>query len=262
MSGSSPGEHGERPGHFLDELRATFANGANRPAIIQQDRSWTYGEIETKARRCAARLRQLGVNPGDRVAIVTSEKLPFLAAHLGTLYASGVSLPLNPRFTADELRYFLQDSGARVVVAGPDVYLVVDTMRPDLPGLRSLMLDAEAWEAPEGEIEEAAIDRNAGCLMLYSSGTTGRPKGVLHSHANLASSVPRDPGVLAIHSRRRPGQRPAPVPHPRTLVRHARESLDGRLHGHRGIVPSPTDAGGRRARYGLHGDPYVLLYVP
>ncbi len=139
--------------------------------------------------RCAARLRQLGVNPGDRVAIVTSEKRPFLAAHLGTLYAAGVSLPLNPRFTGDELRFFLQDSGARVVVAGSDVHAVVNTMRPDLPGLRSLMLDAEAWEAPEGEIAEPTIDRNAGCLMLYSSGTTGRPKGVLHSHANLASSV-------------------------------------------------------------------------
>ncbi len=189
MSGSSPGDRAKRLGHFLDELRVTFANCANRPAIVHQDRSWTYAELEAKARRCAARLRQLGVNPGDRVAIATSEKLPFLAAHLGAFYAAGISLPLNPRFTSDELRYFLQDSGARVVVAGSDVHSVVDALRPDLPGLRSLMLDVEAWEAPEAEIAEPAIDRNAGCLMLYSSGTTGRPKGVLHTHANLASSL-------------------------------------------------------------------------
>jgi malonyl-CoA/methylmalonyl-CoA synthetase len=189
MSGSSPGSRAAQPRHFLDELRATFADRATRPAIVHRDRSWTYGELEAKARRCAARLCQLGVNPGDRVAIVTSEKLPFLAAHLGTLYASGISLPLNPRFTADELLYFLQDSGARAVVAGSDVYLAVDAMRPDLPGLRSLMLDSEAWDAPEGQIADPAIEPDAGCLMLYSSGTTGRPKGVLHSHANLASSV-------------------------------------------------------------------------
>jgi malonyl-CoA/methylmalonyl-CoA synthetase len=187
--GGSSGERGEGAGHFLDELRATFADRAARPAIIHKDRAWTYGELDAKARRCAARLRQLGVAPGDRVAIATAEKLPFLAAHLGTLYASGVSFPLNPRFTADELRYFLQDSGARVVVAGSDVHPVVDGLRPDLPGVRSLLRDAEAWESPEGVIAEPAIDRQAGCLMLYSSGTTGRPKGVLHSHANLASSV-------------------------------------------------------------------------
>ena len=91
--GSSPGEHGERPGHFLDELRATFANGANRPAMIQQDRSWTYGEIETKSAPMRRELRQLGVIPGDRVAVVTTEKRSFLAAHLG-FYAGAVALPL------------------------------------------------------------------------------------------------------------------------------------------------------------------------
>ena len=94
MKKSSPG--GRKPGHFLDELRATFADRANRPAIVYQDRSWTYGELDAKARRCAARLRQLGVKRGDRVAIVTPEKLPFLAAHLGTLYAAARLAPLEP----------------------------------------------------------------------------------------------------------------------------------------------------------------------
>ncbi len=61
---------------------------------------------------------------------MTSEKLPFLAAHLGTLYTGAISLPLNPRFTADELRYFLQDSGARVVVAGKVEQPVIESLRP------------------------------------------------------------------------------------------------------------------------------------
>src|SRR5205814_8566229 len=102
---------------------------ADRPALRHQGTSWTYGDLDIKARRCAARLRRLGVEPGDRVAIVTSEKRPFLAAHLGTLYASAVSLPLNPRFMPDELRYFLQDSGARAVVAGEDEWPIIDSDR-------------------------------------------------------------------------------------------------------------------------------------
>ena len=122
--------------------------------------SCTYGELDARARRCAARMRELGVEPGDRVAIVTAEKLPFLAAHLGALYAAAVSLPLNPRFTADELRYFLQDSGARVVVVGQDERPVIESLQPELPELRALMSDAEAWDAPEGRSPEPAVDRD------------------------------------------------------------------------------------------------------
>jgi malonyl-CoA/methylmalonyl-CoA synthetase len=134
-------------------------------------------------------MRRLGLEPGDRVAIVTPDKLPFLAAHLGALYASAVSLPLNPRSTADELKYFLQDSGTRVVVAGQDEWPVIESLKPVLPELRALMADREAWDAPEGEPPEPAVGRDDPCLMLYSSGTTGRPKGVVHTNANLASSL-------------------------------------------------------------------------
>jgi acyl-CoA synthetase (AMP-forming)/AMP-acid ligase II len=62
----------EEPRHFLAELRATFAAQAGRPAILYKDASWTYGDLDAKARRCAGRLRQLGVEPGDRVAVLTS----------------------------------------------------------------------------------------------------------------------------------------------------------------------------------------------
>ncbi|MGP0069823.1 MAG: class I adenylate-forming enzyme family protein [Isosphaeraceae bacterium] len=189
MASSSMGDVARKPGHFLDELRATFADRANRPAIVYQSRSWTYGELDEKARRCAARLRQLGVGRGDRVAIATAEKLPFLAAHLGALHAAAVSLPLSPSLAGDELRFFLRESGARVVVAGSDVHSIVHALRADLPGLRSLMLDSEAWEAPGATFSDPAIDRNAACVIFYSSSSTGQPRGVVHTHASLASGL-------------------------------------------------------------------------
>src|SRR5437588_2985816 len=102
--------------HFLHHLRSQFSQGGDRPVLLHGGRSYSYRELEAQACRWAARLQARGVAPGDRVALYTPNKLPFLAAHLGTLFAGAVSLPLNPRFTRDEMRYFLADSGARVVL--------------------------------------------------------------------------------------------------------------------------------------------------
>ncbi len=177
-------------GHFLDDLRATIATRANEEAVRFRDRSFTYGDLDLGARFWARSLRESGVGPGDRVAITTPEKRPFLAAHLGTLYAAAVSLPLNPRFTREELRYFLADSGARAVVAGDDQYAVVESLRSELPELRAVLARRPARGHPPGCVcRDLAIGSDAPCLMLYSSGTTGRPKGVVHTHANLASSL-------------------------------------------------------------------------
>jgi malonyl-CoA/methylmalonyl-CoA synthetase len=178
-----------RQGHFLDELRAVFENRASEVALIYKDLRLTYEHLRAKANGCSEVFRKLGVVAGDRVAIATPEKLPFLAAHLGAMYAAAVSLPLNPRLTRDELRYYLDDSGAKVIVAGKDQLPIVDSLRPELPQLRAIMTDSEAWDASPGSFTEQSPPRDAPCLMLYSSGTTGQAKGVVHTHANLASSL-------------------------------------------------------------------------
>lgn len=175
--------------HFLNELRASFANHSSRPAIQYKDQLLTYGNLALRARRCAAQLRAGGITPGDRVAIVTGTKLPFLTAHLGALFAGAVSLPLNPRFTHDELRYYLNDSEAHTVVAEDEPRVLIDSMRSELPALCSLLGDTELWNAPDGHFADPEVSADAGCFMLYSSGTTGRPKGVLHTNANVASSL-------------------------------------------------------------------------
>ncbi len=189
MSDVSPENPGEQAEHFLAELRATFAAQANTAAIVYNEISLTYGDLDARAQRAAAQLNQLGVEPGDRVAIATPEKLPFLAAHLGAIYAGAVSLPLNPRFTGEELRYFLEDSGARVAVVGHAQRPIVESLQADLPDLCALLDDSAVWNAPASPFSEPEIDRDSPCLMIYSSGTTGRPKGVVHTHANLGASI-------------------------------------------------------------------------
>jgi malonyl-CoA/methylmalonyl-CoA synthetase len=175
--------------HFLNQLRATFATHAARPAVIAQGRVYSYSELKQRVHSAAALLQALGMRPGDRVALATASRLPFLLAHLGILYGGGVALPLNPRFTPDELRYFLDDSGARLVVAGPEQRAILEGLRSGLPELQAVVPDeavADAHVQSPREVQPAAADA---CLIAYSSGTTGFPKGVVHSHANLATSL-------------------------------------------------------------------------
>jgi malonyl-CoA/methylmalonyl-CoA synthetase len=189
MTEQARGAASEGSGHFLDELRATFAARAGQTAIVWQNRALTYGELDRLAGCWATALQDAGVRLGDRVAITTPEKLQFLAAHLGTLHAAAVSLPLNPRLTRDELLYCLADSAAAAVVCGDDQRPIVESLRSQLPGLRAVLADEQPSHAHPGARHEPAIARDAPCLMLYSSGTTGRPKGVVHTQANLASSL-------------------------------------------------------------------------
>src|SRR5262245_49822728 len=104
-------------GHFLNELRSSFETCSKRAALVYRGQTIAYGELDAMARRCGAHLQRLGVAPGDRVMIFTPQKLPFLVAQLGATYAGGAPVPLNPRYTPEEMKYFLGDSQPRVVVA-------------------------------------------------------------------------------------------------------------------------------------------------
>src|SRR5262249_30677964 len=137
------------PGHFLDELRATFANHAGRPALVFENGTLSFGALEALAKRCAGWMQSLGVAQGDRVVVAAIDKRSFLAAHLGALFAGGVALPLTPKFTRDELRHFLGDSGARLVVAGDGLQTTIEPFRADLPELRAIVSEADAWDPPE-----------------------------------------------------------------------------------------------------------------
>ena len=175
--------------HFFLWLRSTFAGHANAPALNFGERVISYGELDHKAENCAALLRRLGVTPGDRVALYTANKLLFLVGHLGSLYAGAISVPLNQRFTREEMRYFLSDSGARLAVVGAEQRPIIKALQPALPDLHAILGDVEVWDAAPGHFHGPSIGMEDPCLMIYSSGTTGWPKGVVHTQANMASAL-------------------------------------------------------------------------
>src|SRR4030095_14683515 len=174
---------------FVAALRQAFSRHAARPAIVHAGQTYSYGDLDALARRAAVMLQTYQVAPGERVALCTSNKLSFLVAHLGTLYAGGISLPLNPRFTRDELRFFLGDSGARVIVAGDEARAFVESLHAELPDLGAVVSDASLLQAPKETLREPECRADDPCLMIYSSGTTGWPKGIVHNQANVASAL-------------------------------------------------------------------------
>ncbi len=176
-------------GHFLQDLRASFDQNASRAALLYRGRTWTYGELHVAIVRCAAWFQSQGVATGDRVVLFTAEKLSFLIGHLGAMFAGGVPLPLNPRFTREEMRYFLTDSGARLVIAGSEQQPLATQLAAELSDPPSIVADIVALDPPSADWREPVSDANDPCLILYSSGTTGWPKGVVHTHANIASSL-------------------------------------------------------------------------
>src|SRR5262245_7181509 len=167
--------------NFLDDLHATFASRAAHTAVEWRGRAYSYGELERLALAAGALLRDRGMEPGERVAVWTADRFAFLVAHLGVLLGGGVSLPLNPKFTREEMRHFLTDSGAAVVVSDPDGAALLNELRPSLPDLRSVVTANEVATAPPCSARGVQTAPGEPCLILYSSGTTGRPKGVVHT---------------------------------------------------------------------------------
>ncbi len=175
---------------FIELLRYQFHENSKNPAVIYHDEVLTYEELERRAERVSSFLQEKGLKKGDIAILYTPEKLAFLILHLGIILSGGISLPLNFNFTADEMLYFLNDSGARFAFASNKQAGLIRGIKDNCPNLEEVFEPSLALETKDIKktkaVEIAAEDY---CFMLYSSGTTGRPKGVVHTHANTAASL-------------------------------------------------------------------------
>ncbi|MFD5828267.1 long-chain fatty acid--CoA ligase [Lentzea sp. NPDC060358] len=149
-----------------------------REAFVHDGVTTTYGELAVRTTRLAWRLRELGVRAGDRVAYLGPNHPSFAETMFATHQLGAVFVPLNFRLTAAEAGYQLADCGAHVLVHAP-------SFAPDHP--RAVSLDGyEEWlSGGSGEVLDEPVDISAPALILYTSGTTGRPKGAVLTHANL-----------------------------------------------------------------------------
>ncbi|XVV13967.1 acyl-CoA synthetase [Actinoplanes sp. CA-131856] len=151
----------------------------DRTAIIHGDRRTTYGELRERVTRLAARLRAAGVTHGDRVAYLGLNHPSFVETMFATLLIGGIFVPLNTRLTAGELGYMLEHSGTSVLIRSTECAPASAPVTVSLP-------DYEAWLAAGDPAPiEHAVDAGEPAFILYTSGTTGRPKGAVLTHANV-----------------------------------------------------------------------------
>ncbi|GAA2356923.1 hypothetical protein GCM10010432_09390 [Catellatospora methionotrophica] len=160
---------------------AQVRHGPDRPAVRWRGRSVTYGQLWEQAGRVAAALRGHGVRPGDTVGICARRSADLVAGVLGILRAGCAYLPLDPAYPADRLRYMLDQAGAGVLVGHRDVAAALAGDRAPV-WLESLdgvaALPADDLGSP-GEI----------AYVMFTSGSTGVPKGVMQTHAALANLI-------------------------------------------------------------------------
>src|SRR6266508_4005421 len=169
------------PLSFLERTALAFPE---RIGVVDGERRLTWREFRERVRRLAIALQASGIQKGDRVAFLAPNTSELLEAHYGVPAAGAVLVPINIRLTADEIAYIVGHSGARLVVVDPSLAHLV----ADLDVERLLVTgDGGAYEAflasaGEGEPEDRLESEDDTISINYTSGTTGRPKGVMYTH--------------------------------------------------------------------------------
>ncbi len=178
----------------LDFLRRARKLHGSRVGVVDGAQRWTYTEFGARCDRWSSALQRLGVKQGERVAYIA----PNTHAQLESFYAvpqiGAVLVPINFRLVADDFRYLIQHSGAKVVCAGADHVAAVDSIRGDLKdvahfvsldGARDNWLDYESLLGDaDPSFARPVIGERDLLTINYTSGTTSRPKGVMITHRN------------------------------------------------------------------------------
>ncbi|RDE07464.1 class I adenylate-forming enzyme family protein [Sphingomonas aracearum] len=176
-----------------DLIAAHAQERGERTAVADEQRSMTYAALDRAMDRVAAALQRDGIGQGQAVAILAASSVEYAAVFLGAVRAGCVAAPLSPSATPEALAAMIADCGAPILFADADnaealrhQSVTAGIVRLDLPAF-------EAWLAPPGSRPQpVAIRPQDGFNLLYSSGTTGVPKGIVQSHAMRWAHIGRN----------------------------------------------------------------------
>jgi len=167
--------------------------------LVFEGRSWTYGELWEAVQRVAVGLGRLGVGRGDRVAALETNSDRYVIAYFACAAAGAVFVPLNYRAKLPELEYMIGNARTKVLLVGDRYLGDVEELRPRVDSVESYVaLESEQRglrhfdelaAAPADEFAEAEIDEDDTTILMYTSGTTARPKGVMLTHGDFTAYV-------------------------------------------------------------------------
>lgn len=186
-------------------FETSLARNSERTALHFKEtgHTLTYAALDEQSNAVAHALIDRGVTPGDRVAMMMSNCVEYVVADLAIIKAGAVKVPLNDMLTPEEFEYMLSDSGAATVIAGPEFTDTLNDLQASLPELKHCIGIERGQVIPEeftqfttlianGESETTpAVDiaPSDPVAHYYTGGTTGKPKGVVHSHRNMSMNT-------------------------------------------------------------------------
>ncbi|MFZ0117440.1 MAG: AMP-binding protein, partial [Xanthobacteraceae bacterium] len=183
---------------ILPRARAMFPD---RPAIVDGDVRHTFEQLGRRVDALVGGLKIKGVTQGDRVAILDVNSSTYAEAYYACAQAGVVLVPLNSRLAAPELRYILNDAGAKVLLVSDAFFPILEGLRDSLPTVEHVLaygkgplpgkaLDYEAiLKSAQPESACATVDLGDVAQIYYTSGTTGEPKGVCLTYRNMIASA-------------------------------------------------------------------------
>lgn len=188
------------PRTVADALAKPLKEHPDREFLVGRTKRVTYAEFDALAARAANAFADVGVRAGDRVAMSMPSDVDIVVGFHGLLRLGAIWLGINQNLALPEKRFILEDAGVSLAVGNPEMAQQFEDLREEVPGFERVIVceanrpDCE-WEqllaAADPSAPEVELDPQAPAGLAYTSGTTGRPKGVVHSHHNLlvAASV-------------------------------------------------------------------------
>lgn len=174
------------------------ASSPDKVALISDNRSLSYRELDQHAAAVASALADRGVRAGDRVSLFSQNRWEWVVSYHAVLRLGAVVNPLNVMLTADELRYVLNDAASSVLMTSAERLTAVAEVLPEVTSLKfSVSFDAdtagvndcvsftELLQPGTPEFPPVSVDPESLACIAYTSGTTGRPKGAMQSHRSL-----------------------------------------------------------------------------
>jgi long-chain acyl-CoA synthetase len=183
-----------------EHLQSARLFDANHVALVAGARRWTYGQLDEVTRQLAAGLVKLGLQPGERVALQLSNCPELVIAYYACFKLGAICVPINNRFAAPEIEYAINHAACRICISQSNLYTSIAPIRSRLKSLEHVFLVDCAADLSENSFAQLlncsadsvsfpAVPDDAAAAILYTSGTTSRPKGVTHTHKSLAATA-------------------------------------------------------------------------
>jgi amino acid adenylation domain-containing protein len=173
-----------RDSNIAEVFQQQAATHLDQIAVLFEDRSFSYRELDNNANLLAKQLIALGVRKGETVGLLMERCLEFSVAFLGIAKAGCVSVPLDPGYPSERLSYMIEDCGAKVLVTSRSLLELAKSLTK-----QALIVEEIVEGVSSTDPVSLAIEPDAVACLMYTSGTTGKPKGVAITHRNIVRLV-------------------------------------------------------------------------